>query len=126
METAMPKAREVPGSLAPVADHGRPAARSEWIPPVTARCGDTTIAGFARTLSVSEALVEAVEPLPPLAGDCEVVFDLPLGRASARGFISEVNPESRTFRVRLEQLANRGVLLLAATLLAAGPKTSIA
>ena len=86
-------------------------------------CCISAVAGYADRLTGTEAYVQALEPLPALAGNCELVFDLPLGQASARGLISSVDPERRSFRVTLDRLEKNGFLLLAAALMEEGPET---
>ena len=117
-EGSMPKARDV---STPLAREGE--LRLRWPPAVTARCNGVAVAGYADRLTGGEACVQALEQLPALAGDCELVFDLPLGQASAHGLISAVDSESRSFRVTLDQLETNGFLLLATVLMEEGLET---
>src|SRR5437764_13555061 len=115
----MLEAREVAALLSPKTAGRRREEPPErgWPPLVNARCGSTTLTGYLDQVTEAEAVVQSLDELPPLAGDCEVAIELPLGEVKARGSISAVNPERRRFCVALDRFESRGYLLLAAALL---------
>jgi hypothetical protein len=92
-----------------------------WPPPVSARCGSAAITGYLDCVTEAEAVIQSLDVLPPLDGECEVAIDLPLGEVRARGPVSAVDPEDGSFRVSLDRFESRGYLLLAAALLAGDP-----
>src|SRR4051794_25372092 len=72
--------------------------------PVTIRCGSATLAGYAEILSETEVLVQALEEMPPLDGECEVVFELSKGSVTARGRLLTIDPNARLLRISLDRI----------------------
>lgn len=85
-------------------------------PPVTVRCGSHAVVGYAESLTATEVCVQALEELPNLEGECEVVIDFPAGSATAHGRLVAVDRNSRLLSISLERLESGGSLLLAATI----------
>lgn len=93
-----------------------PAAPQPYPPPVVMlRCGDSSLVGFAESLTEAEVRVQALEELPDVAGDCEVVLDFAAGRVTARGSVSRIDANARSFCVSIDRVVSDGDLLLAAT-----------
>ena len=76
------------------------------------------MAGYAENVTDTEVLVQALEDLPLLAGECEVLFDYPEGEVAARGAILDSDPYSRLLRVSLERFVGAAGPALAAAILA--------
>jgi hypothetical protein len=76
--------------------------------------------GYAETLTGTEVVVQALEELPELDGECEVVIDFPDGSATARGRVVAVDRDAGLLRISLERLEGGGSLLLAAAIIAEG------
>jgi len=87
-------------------------------PGVTVRCGTASVTGYAESVADTEVLVQALEDLPPLAGECEVLFDYPEGEVAARGTILGSNAGSGLLRISLERFADTAERALAAAVLA--------
>ena len=96
-----------------------------WLPPsVTVRCGGASITGYAERVTDVEVLVQALEDLPPLPGECELVFGYPEGEVTARGIVLGANHDSRLLRISIERLLGSGKALLAAAILEEDPAVS--
>jgi len=87
---------------------------------VRVRCGGNTVVGYAESLTETEVLVQALEELPALDGECGVVLDFPEGSATARGLLVAVDTDGGLLRIPLDRLEGSGCLLLAAAILAEG------
>jgi CheY-like chemotaxis protein len=86
--------------------------------PVTVRCGNNSVVGYAESLTATEVVVQALEELPGLEGACEVVIDFPAGSATARGKLIALDRGGGLLRISLERVEGGGSLLLAAAITA--------
>src|SRR5688572_26939950 len=69
--------------------------------PVLVRQSGLEVEGYTEAFTPFGAVIQSLSVLPHLEGECELVFDLPLGAARAEARLLAVNAEQRTFEVEI-------------------------